>query len=114
MRTDVEVRGETKRRWTLSSGKADGDMGTRVSKEDTLSIGDSTKVIVWFPEHLPALSKFMPPMPTLLALSASSRERDKEVASFNQNCSSACPALPARIRRSESPGVHRGTMVSLT
>lgn len=48
-------------KWTLSSGKADGDMGTRVSKEDTLSIGDSTKVIAWFPEHPPALSKFMPP-----------------------------------------------------
>lgn len=35
------------------------DTGTRVSKEDTLSIGDSTKVIAWFPEHPPALSKFM-------------------------------------------------------
>lgn len=36
------------------------DMGTRVSKEDTLYIEDSTKVIAWFPEHPPALSKFMP------------------------------------------------------
>lgn len=53
MRTDVEVRGETKRRWTLSSGKADGDMGTRVSKEDTLSIGDSTEVIGFPNTYLP-------------------------------------------------------------
>lgn len=92
MRTDVEVRGETKRRWTLSSRKADGDMETRVSKEDTLSIGDSTKVIVWFPEHPPALSKFMPPMPTLLALSARSRERDKDVAPPTRIA--PLPALP--------------------
>lgn len=50
------------------------DMGTRVCKEDTLYIGDSTKVIAWFPEPPPALSKFRYQMPTLLALSASSRE----------------------------------------
>lgn len=92
------------------------DMGTRVSKEDTLYIGDSTRVIACFPEYPPALSKLMPQVPTVSALlPASSREGDKDVeydmrgntllssSSSNQNCSSACPALPARVRKSESP-----------
>lgn len=36
MRTDAEGRGEEVFQWTLSSGKADGAIGTRVRKEDTL------------------------------------------------------------------------------
>lgn len=35
-------------------------------------------------------------------------------SSYNQNCLSACPALPARVRKSKSPGAGRGTIISLT
>lgn len=99
-------------------------MRTGVREEDTLCVEDSSKVIVscWLPEHPPAPSSSCP---RCLPCSPSQLPAEKveegvgnadallSSSPSNQNCSPACPALPARVRRSQSPGAGRGTIPSL-